>query len=348
MRVAVGQFAQMTDEMLRYAAQLGVRGVQMNSPHIPGDGRWEVDDLKALVHHAGEYGLVLEALENVPLPWLHEIMIGSDGADAQLANYKATIRNMGQAGIPILGYNFMPNSVWRTGRATPGRGQAAVTSFDLSLVEADPDGGRQYMPGRADWVDGLVLRTDPTEFISADRMWANYERFMAEVLPVAREAGVKLALHPDDPPVPMLGGVARLFASPAGFKKAEQIAESVDGGEAWGLDLCLGSTSEMTGGAEDVAEMIDHFGPTGRILYVHFRDVQGTVPKFAECFIGEGNYDAPATMLRLKRKGFTGFLLDDHVPHMEGDSSWNHRGRAHAVGYMLGLLDMIDALEPAA
>jgi len=178
--------------------------------------------------------------------------------------------------------------------------------------------------------------------VSEDEMWANYEYFLRAVLPVAEEAGVRLALHPDDPPVPMLGGIARIFKSVEDFKRGYELS---NGSPAWGLDLCLGCCSEMPGGAANVREMIEFFGPKGRIFYIHFRDVQGTVPKFAECFIGEGNFSAAETMLLLKRNGFTGFLLDDHVPHMVDDTPYGHRGRAHAIGYMQGLMDTIEAME---
>ncbi len=127
-------------------------------------------------------------------------------------------------------------------------------------------------------------------------MWANYTYFINAVLPVAEASGVQMAIHPDDPPVAMLGGVARIFRDPAGFKRAWELNPT---SPAWGLDLCLGCCSEMPGGAADVREMIEFFGPKGRILYVHFRDVQGTVPNFQECFIGEGNYNpAEAMFLR--------------------------------------------------
>lgn len=348
MRVAIGQFSEMTDDILRFAAQLGVSGVQMNSPLLPGAERWEVADLKALVDKASSFGLALEAIENVPLKFLHLAMTGHEGADRQIEAYKQTIRAMGEAGIPILGYNFMPNSVWRTSRTAPGRGGAQVTAFDMALVETSTSGGREFMPDRPDWASGLFTTDDPDEVLDAETMWANYETFMHAVLPVARDAGVKLALHPDDPPVPMLGGVARIFSTPDDFRRAERIAEETGAGEAWGLDLCLGCCSEMPGGRANVVEMIEHFGPRGKILYVHFRDVQGTVPVFQECFIGEGNWNPAEIMLLLKRNGFTGFLLDDHVPHMDGDSPWNHRARAHAVGYMQGLLAMIDTLEGSA
>ncbi len=345
MRVGLGQFNQMTEEKLRFAAQLGVTTVQMNSPLLPGETRWEAKDIRPLVLMAQEFGLVLEAIENTPPQFFIKAMLGHEGADEQIENYKATIRAVGEAGVPILGYNFMPNSVWRTSRTAPGRGGVEVTAFDMALVEAAGGDGREFTPVKSNWAPGIWTTDDPEQVVDHDQMWANYERFMNEVLPVAKEAGVKLALHPDDPPAPMLGGVARLFCDVAGFKRAEEIAIATGAGEAWGLDLCLGCCSEMPGGRANVVEMIEHFGPSGRILYVHFRDVQGEVPVFQECFLGEGNWDPAEIMLLLKRSGFTGFMIDDHVPHMDGDSDWNHRARAHAVGYMQGLMNMMDLLD---
>ena len=346
MRIAIGQFNELTEEKLIFARQLGVDGVQMNTPLLPGERRWEEADLANLRAWAEEHGLRFEAIENVPIHFYDKAMLGQPGRDEQIEHYQATIRNVGRAGIPILGYHFMPNSVWRTSRTTPGRGGAHVTSFDMALVESTAGGGqRAFVAKRDERVESVFVEEEVgANLVTEDRMWANYEYFMRAVLPVAKEVGIKLALHPDDPPVETLGGVARLFRNVEGFKRAEAIAEASGAGEAWGLDLCLGCCSEMPGGPANVAAMIEHFGPRGKILYVHFRDVQGTVPTFQECFIGEGNYDAARTMLSLKRNGFTGFLLDDHVPHMIDDTPWAHRGRAHAIGYMQGLLDMIAAL----
>ena len=347
MRIAIGQFNELTDEKLIFAQQLGVPGVQMNTPQLPDKGGyWAYEDILQLRLKTEEFGLRFEAIENVPIVFYDKAMLGLPGRDEQIERYQATIRNVGRAGIPILGYHFMPNSVWRTSRTSPGRGGAHVTSFDMALVGATAGGGQTaFVAKRDEKVDALWVKEEIAgDVVTEEQMWANYEYFMRAVLPVAAEAGVKLALHPDDPPVPMLGGVARLFRNVEGFQRAEQIALDTPGGEAWGLDLCLGCCSEMPGGAANVQAMIEHFGPRGRILYIHFRDVKGTVPDFAECFIGEGNYNAAETMLRLKRNGFTGFLLDDHVPHMIDDSVWQHRGRAHAIGYMQGLLDMIAAM----
>jgi len=340
MRVAMGQFNQLTDEMLQYAKQLGVGGVQMNllgHSSLPGDHQWEYEDLLALRVKTEAYGLKFEAIENVPLHFYDKALLGLPGRDEQIEHYCTTIRNMGRAGIPILGYHFMPNSVWRTPPAE-GRGGARVTAFDMAVVEATPPAAqRAFAVVRSAAIDEQFATG---RIVSAEQMWENYTYFLKAVLPVAEQSGVTLALHPDDPPVPMLGGIARIFKSVDDFKRGYAIA---DGSPAWALDLCLGCCSEMPGGAANVREMIEFFAPKGRIAYIHFRDVQGTVPRFAECFIGEGNYDAAATMRLLKGSGFTGFLLDDHVPQMVGDTGWGHRGRAHAIGYLQGLLAAVEA-----
>lgn len=321
-RVALGQISELDDETAAFARQLGIGGVQFNTPTLPADnGYWEVDDLVALRRHCEDEGLRLEAVENVPMAFYDKVLTGAAGRDTQLANLQRTIHNVGAAGIPILGYHFMPTFVWRTS-ILGGRGGVRVSAFD----EADVPNGN------------LVTASQASPFlqIDLDQMWDNYRVFAQAVFPAAEEAGVRLALHPDDPPVERIGGIARLFIRPERFKTAYQLSGR---SPAWGLDLCLGTVSEMIGGAEAVAEMIEYFVPRGRVFYVHFRDVQGTVPSFRECFIGEGNYDPPRVLSRLVELGFDGFLLDDHVPQMDADGPRSYRARAHATGYMQALID---------
>ena len=344
-RVAVGQFHDLTDERLRFAAQIGATGLQMNNPSLPGDERWEEKDVRALVEKVESYGLKFEAIENVPTHFYHKVMLGLDGRDEQIENYQATIRAVARAGVPVLGYHFMPNSVWTTDRAAATRGGAVARQFDMAVVEANAgnlDLLRSYMPTTLGRASSMPLFGKDGPVVTEEQMWANYEYFIKAVLPVAEEEGIRLALHPDDPPVPMLGGVARLFYRPWGFKHAFELA---GGSPAWALDLCLGCCSEMTGGKANVTEMIEYFAPKGAIAYIHFRDVRGTVPNFTECFIGDGNYDPAEVMVLLAKNGFDGFLLDDHVPKMDNDSDWNHRGRAHAIGYMQGLIRMGEFLK---
>lgn len=344
-RVAVGQFHDLSDERLRYAAQIGATGLQMNNPTLPGETCWEESDVRALVEKVETYGLKFEAIENVPTHFYHKAMMGLEGRDEQIENYCKTIRAVARAGVPVLGYHFMPNSVWTTDRTAETRGGAQARQFDMSVVEANADDLhvlRSYMPTTLGHASSMPLFGANDPIISEEQMWDNYSYFIKAVLPVAEEEGIRLALHPDDPPVEMLGGVARLFYRPWGFKNAFEIAGE---SPAWSLDLCLGCCSEMAGGKENVAEMIEYFGPKGAIAYVHFRDVKGTVPNFTECFIGDGNYDPAEVMVLLARNGFDGFLLDDHVPKMDGDSDWNHRGRSHAIGYMQGLIRMGEFLN---
>jgi mannonate dehydratase len=339
MRIALGQVPALTDEYIRYAQQLGLPGIHLNTPDLPGAGRWEVAGLRALRERAEASGLRLEAIENVPNDFYMNAMLGLPGRDEEIDNFRATIRNMGEAGIGLLGFHFFPAQVWRTSEGPTGRGAATVTAFDGRIVD-DPARQSEVMVARRElatadpFVKGAFFDIDVE--LDEDAMWANYEYFIRGVIPVAEEAGVRLCLHPDDPPVPVLGGIARLFRSVDALRRGRAIAAS----KAWALDLCLGTVSEM-GGEASVLEAVDEFGRSGDIAYLHMRDVQGTVPVFQECFLGEGNYRPLEVVRRLHAMRFDGFLIDDHVPRMLDDSPYCHRGRAHAVGYLQGLVQAV-------
>lgn len=320
MRIAVGVTGTPPDEQLAQAQQMGCSGVVVASPPIPWEGGWAYDDLARLRERVESYDLQIEAIQHTPLDKFDEIRLGLPGRDREIEHYQNAIRNLGRAGIPILAYNWRPNRLYRTGRV-PGRGGARVTAFDAELAKDQPlSHGRPY---------------------SAEEMWETYEYFVRRVIPVAEEAGVKLALHPDDPPGFTIGGVARIMSSFAGFKRASEIVDS----PSWGLLFCIGCWAEM-GGTEYVLNGIRHFGPQGKILYAHFRDVQGTAEQFQECFPGEGVLDVTAVMRALKDSGFTGCVIDDHAPHMVGDEGWAPRSRAYQTGYLMGMLRVLNDLNP--
>jgi mannonate dehydratase len=339
-RLALGHLEGFDDTVATFAQQLGLTSVQF---HTPSDltgarGYWDLDELLDLRARCERAGLVVEGIENVPYSHWDKVLLGLPGRDEQLENYCTTIRNMAAAGIPVLGHHFLPTYVWRTDLNARGRGGARVTAFDAARAEA----------GNALAGYKLTPERPFDERIGGDKMWDNYRVFLDAVLPVAEAVGVRLALHPDDPPTDIpLGGITRIMTSPEGLERADELSR---GSPAWGLDLCLGTVSEMAG-EESVNQVIDHFGPEGRIVYVHFRDVQGTVPRFQECFLGEGNYDPAAVIRRLVGVGFDGFLIDDHVPAMIGDEdTWANtasaaycsRGRAHAIGYLQGILHALE------
>lgn len=340
MRVVLGHVEHFNETIATFARQLGLSGVQLHSPsNLSGEGgRWSLAELVALRETVERHGLVLEGLENVPRTHFDQIQRGGPRRDEQIEGFQATVRNMAEAGIPLLGYNFIATYVWRTDVDAAGRGGARVTAFDLERA-GEGNALRDYKlsPDQGD-----------AECITAEQLWANYQYFLEAVLPVAEEVGLRLALHPDDPPVSeALGGAERIFVTPESLVRAMEMAA---GSPVWGLDLCLGTISEM-GGEEAIHEVVDTLGPKGKIFYVHFRDVQGTVPAFRECFLGEGNYKPAEVMGRLRRVGFDGFMIDDHVPAMifdedtwvgEGTGSYCSRGRAHAIGYLQGILDALD------
>jgi mannonate dehydratase len=337
-RLSMGHVDEYDGRVATFATQLGLTGVQLHTPDVlPGtEGYWSLGELQALRDRCDADGLAIDGLENVPLAHFWKVQRGLPGRDEQIENYQKTIRNIGAVGIDTLGYNFLATFVWRTTMDSPGRGGAKVTAFDLADVH------------RGNALAGYRLTPDqPVENpITADDMWANHQYFLDAVLPVAEEAGVRLALHPDDPPVSEpLGGIARIFTSPDALSRAHKQA---GGSASWGLNFCLGTVSEM-GGEESINEVIDLLGKA--ILYVHFRDVRGTVPAFTECFLGEGNFNPARVISRLVDAGFDGFIIDDHVPAMIGDpDTWGDtspaaycsRGRAHAIGYLQGVLNALN------
>jgi len=319
-RVALGQFKDPSDDMLTYIAQLGAQDFQMNNAGFPGDKQWEYEDLLAARKKAEAHGLRLMSLENVPNTFFNKVMLGEEGRDQQIAHMQNTIRNMGKAGIPILGIHWMPSSVWSTNPPAIRRGGAPARRFNIAEHPAD------------ELTFGRVL-TD-------DDMWNNFSYYMERILPVAEEFGVTFAVHPDDPPVPSLGGVARIFRNFEGFKRMVDTFDSPN----LGLNFCIGCWSEM-GGRENVLRGIREFGPRGKLIYIHFRDVEGTASNFTECFINEGNLANKFEIMRaLKDNGFSSFMIDDHVPHMIDDTRWGHRGRAYAIGYLQALIDILNTM----
>jgi len=320
MRLALGSIYELTDDKLVFAKQLGVEDIIVHVPVDPslarGPGYYELLPLIRLRTKIESYGLRLVAIENIPSKWYMKVMLGQEGRDEQIENFCKTLENMGKARIPILGYNFSPTGVWRTCTDMPWRG-ARVTSFDYELVKDAPaELGK----------------------LNDKQMWDNFTYFLKKVVPVAEEAGVKLALHPDDPPVPSLAGIARIFRNVEAFKRLIDLVPS----DFNGIEFCQGTFSEM---GIDVIKAIRYFGSRRKIFYVHFRDVRGNPYKFHETFVDDGQTDMLKAMLAYREVGYDGVFIDDHVPRSPDDTPWCHRGRAYACGYIKALIETVKALE---
>jgi mannonate dehydratase len=176
--------------------------------------------------------------------------------------------------------------------------------------------------------------------ITEEEMWANLTYFLKAVIPVAAQAGVKMLVHPADPQVPSIAGVARILRSPEAYDRMFAIVP----GDYHGMVFCLGCFAQMME-PDGVYAAIRHFGATKKIGYVHFRNVSGTREKFDEVYPDEGKLNMFTCIQLLKDVGYKDMIIPDHTPHGVGDTEYGHRGRAYAIGYMKGLMQAAGALD---
>lgn len=301
------------------------------------DELWTYDELSALVGTVEGAGLKLAALENFSPRFWSDILLDGPQRAEQMEGMKRLIRDAGRARVPCIGYNFSLAGVWGWQRGPLARGEAVSVGFDLAQIDPDmpmPDGmvwNMRYRPGR---------KGAPTVQATADEMWERLAAFLSEIVPMAEEAGVILAAHPDDPPAEQLRGTARLVNRPEKYDRLMDIVDSPSNG----LELCLGSLQEMPGG--EIYDHVRRFARRGRIGYIHFRNVRGKVPKYVETFVDEGDIDMAEVIRILRDEKFGGVLIPDHTPSMTCAASW-HAGMAFALGYMRALIQNADDLGPS-
>ncbi|SPE48875.1 Mannonate dehydratase [Verrucomicrobia bacterium] len=292
------------------------------------DQLWSLEELRDLRQAVEAEGLKLEAIENFdPAHW-HDVLLGGPKKNQHLENVKTIIRRLGEAGIPIMGYNFSLAGVCGRVKGPFARGGAIAAGMDGPLDTPMPKGMVWNMVVDADAPKGIVPSITP------DELWRRLSGFLEAVLPVAEEAGVRLAAHPDDPPMPTMRGQPRLVYQPHLYQRLIDLHPS----PANALEFCLGSLAEMTGG--DVYEAVEQYSRQGRLAYVHFRNVKGKVPWYRETFVDDGDIDMIRVLQILKKNNFEGILIPDHTPQMTCDAPW-HAGMAYALGYMRAALQML-------
>ena len=304
------------DKKWTLARQVGVTHAISSPRATARRPAWDFDALVQLKMRFADAGFTLAGFEGDPVD-MRRIKLGLDGRDEDIERYCTMLHNLGAAGIPMICYNFMAQIGWyRTSFTTPERGGALVSSFDRQLLRAAP----------------------PTEAgeVSEAQMWDNLAYFVKGVIPVAEAAGVRMALHPDDPPVSPLRGIGRILTSVGAFERALALAPS----EYSGVAFCQGTFKTM---GADLRAAVRRFGERGKIFFVHFRDIRGSAERFQETFHDNGPTDMPAMLSLYHAVGFDGPIRPDHTPTMAGAGAgtpgYEALGRLFAVGYMKGIAE---------
>jgi mannonate dehydratase len=299
------------EQDLRMFASVGKDGPRGTAA---ADEPWSEEAIRRDRDLFAEHGFKVVAIEDTAP--MDDVRLGLPGRDEQIENVITQIRAMGRLGIPTLCYNWMAISSWgRTSVDLVGRGGALVTGYRAADADA--------MPPRAE--PGAVTE---------DQLWDALQYFLDAVIPVAEEAGVRLGMHPDDPPRERDRNVPRIMRSPGAYRRLMSMRPSPSNG----ITFCQGNWALM---GEDLPTLIREFGGKDQIAFVHFRDIRGTCDDFVETFHDEGQTDLPECMRAYSEVDFSGPMRPDHVPTMHGESNerpaYGTLGRLFALGYIRGL-----------
>jgi mannonate dehydratase len=301
---------------LAFARQMGLGYVSVPT----SGGTYTVfSEMKARVEAAG---LKVANIGNMSVHNMPEVTLNLPGRDRKIEEYKQYLRDLARAGIFYTTYAHMGNGIWSSPPETT-RGGAPARAYHQ-------DTAKGYWGSKT--FEGPL--THGRRYTHAE-LWENWTYFVRQVAPVAEETGVRIGVHPDDPPVPELGGVPRcVFGNFAGYAKALEIANSPN------IGVCLCCGTWMEGGPAmgcDVVEAVRRFAAMGKLWKIHFRNITSPVPNFVETYIDDGYTDIKAVMRALVDADFRGILIADHVPQMAGES---RAGWAYSIGYIKALYDM--------
>lgn len=300
-----------SDDELLFLKQIGLRWARVELRPEEAD----LDLLSRVQKRFAQHGLGIYSAMHPAYRSL-KIQLGLPGRDADITQYQTALRSLGKLGIPLANYDFHPGNTYTTAQVE----RRGYVAREFKLDDFRKRGEKQRFE----------------RVYSADEIWEYYTYFLKAVLPVAEQANVKLGLHPDDPPVPQMNGVAKIFTHYDGYRRAEQLAGP---SKWWGLTFCVGTWAE--GGdqmGKDVFEMIRDFGRRGKIFDVHFRNVSGPLPHFVETFPDDGYLDMYRVMKALREAGFQGAMEPDHVPQLIGDKGFRQAGTAYCIASMRAML----------
>lgn len=309
------------NEDLQFARQLGVEYVSIPS----GGDQATLENFRRWKKRVEDAGLKVWNIGNTNVHNMPEVTLNLPGRDQKIEEYKQYLRNLAEVGVFYTTYAHMGNGIWSS-EPEATRGGAPARAFDLKTAKGH-------------WA-GKVFEGPLTHGrkYSQEELWENYTYFIRQVTPLAEELGIRIGIHPDDPPVPELGGVPRcIFGNFAGYVRALEIANSPN----IGVCLCCGTWLEGGQGmGKDVIEAIRAFAKMGKLWKIHFRNVSAPIPYFVETFVDNGTMDMWRIMKTLCEVDFRGALIADHVPTMVGGRL---TGWAYSIGYIKALLARANA-----
>lgn len=302
---------------------------------MANDPIWTYDSLKAISDQIHRAGLKWYAIENFdPADW-YDVLLDGPEKVKQMDRLKRLITDVGKVGVESFGYNFSLTAVYGRELGKIARGGATSMYFTAGKEEHN-----QPIPNGEVW----NARYDPSPSpgfvpsIDNEELWQRCKWFLEEILPVAEEAGVKMAAHPDDPPVPRMRGNAKLIYKLDMFQRLVDMVPSPNSC----IDLCLGTMQEMDDG--EVYPTIASLSKQDKVAYVHLRNVRGKVPHYEEVFLDEGDLDVVKALMTLRDNGFDGPVVPDHVPNMSTKDPW-HSSMAYALGYIKAVMQQLGVAE---
>lgn len=289
-------------------------GVTHGVIRLPEDDAFDLTDAShwRTVHKRfTDYGIKPVIIEPMPNSIHDHIKIGDDLRDESIEKAIKMLPIMRELDIDTICFNWMAHIGWlRTSSEYLERGGAKVTGFDMA----------DFQP-----IDAKI---------TAAELWANYEYFIKAIIPEAEKYGIKLALHPDDPPLPSLGGVERIMISKANIKKA---VYDILPSDSLGVTMCQATYLAM---GEDLTKTIEELAE--KIFFVHFRNIKGRSTQFRETFHDNGDIDMAQIMKTYIKNGVDVPIRVDHVPTLKGEDTevagYAALGRLFAIGYLKGIL----------
>ena len=324
----------------------GVRGIVSALYDVPVGETWPREKIDELIETVGEAGIPLSVIESIPV---HEdIKLGRPDAGRLLDQYAESVRNIGEAGVGVLCYNFMPVFDWtRTDLSMQlPDGSTALAYDDDQLAKIDLSHGTRDLPGWAAAYDAETLSAllEAYRAVSAEQMWESLSRFLTHIVPVAEESGVKLAIHPDDPPWPIFG-IPRIVTNESAIDRLLGIVDS----PANGITFCTGSLGASA--ENDLSAMARKYAAIQRIHFVHCRNVRRTsersfneVPHPTEY----GDVNVLDVLRALVETGFNGPMRPDHGRMIWGETGRPGYGlydRALGATYLYGMWEALSSVR---